>query len=54
MQACVDLTLDLGLRLEKFFIKDFISQRQLRMQRNQSKSVKAVRNVQEIKNNLRL
>jgi hypothetical protein len=26
--------LDLGLCLEKFFVKDFIGQRQLRMQRN--------------------
>jgi hypothetical protein len=34
MQAYVDLTLDLGLCLEKFFVKDFIGQRQLRMQRN--------------------
>jgi hypothetical protein len=32
-QAFVDLTLDLGLCLEKFFVKDFIGQRQLRMQR---------------------
>jgi ribonuclease HI len=33
MQVCVDLTLDLGPCLEKFFAKDFIGQRQLRMQR---------------------
>jgi hypothetical protein len=31
---CVDLTLDLGLCLEKFSVKDFIGQRQLRMQQN--------------------
>jgi hypothetical protein len=40
--------------LEKFFVKDFIGQWQLQMQRNLSKSAKAVRNVQKIKNNLRL
>ena len=34
MQAYVDLTLDLGLCLEKFFVKDFIGQRQLRMQQS--------------------
>jgi hypothetical protein len=34
MQVCVDLTLDLGPCWEKFFDKDFIGRRQLRMQQN--------------------
>jgi hypothetical protein len=34
MQAYVDLTSDLGPYWEKFFVKDFIGRRQLRMQQN--------------------
>jgi hypothetical protein len=34
IEACLDLTLDLGLCWEKFFAKDFIGQKQLRMQQN--------------------
>jgi hypothetical protein len=48
----VDLTLGLGPCCEKFFDKDFTGRRQLRMQ--QSKNVKAVKNVQEIRSNLHL
>jgi hypothetical protein len=45
----VDLTSDLGHCWEKFFVKDFIGRRQLRMQQNLSKNAKAVKNVQGIK-----
>jgi hypothetical protein len=49
----VDLTLGLGLCWERFSDKDFIGQRQLRMQQTWFKSAKIVKNVQETRNNLR-
>jgi hypothetical protein len=42
-----------GLCLERFLDKDFIGRRQLRMQQILLKNAKIVKNVQEIRNNLR-
>jgi hypothetical protein len=53
MQVCVDLTLDLYLCRGRSSDKDFIGQRQLRMQQIWFKSAKIVKNVQETRNNLR-
>jgi hypothetical protein len=53
MQVCVDLTLGLVLCWERYFDKDFISRRQLRMQQIWFKSEKIVKNVLETRNNLR-
>jgi hypothetical protein len=53
MQDCVDLTLDLDLCWGRSSGKDFISRRQLRMQRIWFKNAKIVKNVLETINNLR-
>jgi hypothetical protein len=53
MQVCVDLTLGPGLCWERFLDKDFIGQRQLRMQQIWFKSAKTVKNVQRTRDNLR-
>jgi hypothetical protein len=54
MQDCAELILGLVLYWERFLDKDFISQRQLRMQRIWLKNVKTARSVPETRNSLRL
>jgi hypothetical protein len=53
MQDCVDLILGLDPFWERFFDKDSIGRRQLRMQWIWFKNAKIVKNVQEIRSNLR-
>jgi hypothetical protein len=54
LKVYVDLILGLGLCWGRFSDKDFIGQRQFRMQQIWFKNVKLAKDVQETRNNLRL